>query len=440
VPVIWPPANSASAKGSWFRVQVHPKEKRNLNLELGTGKLEPGTDTAGALVELLFWISVTLLVYTYVGYPLLIAVRAAFARRPIECRRIEPTVSLIVAAYNEADRIEQKLANLLALDYPASRLEIIVGSDGSTDDTVARIRGVADARVSVVAFGTRRGKASVLNDLVARAHGEIIVLADARQSFAPASLRALVQPFADPTVGAVSGELMLTVDGAHTAVAVGSGCYWRCEKFIRRAESRVDSTVGATGAIYAIRRLLFEPILPDTILDDVLIPLRIMRRGCRVVFEPRAQAFGSAPASTTEEFTRKVRTIAGNFQLFARERWLLDPRRNRLWFQTVSHKGLRLLLPPLHAAALLTNVALAVEATLYWVLLTAQLLFYTAALSGYVLRHTRLKARALALPYTVCVLVWATVVGFVRYVGGRQTVIWERAAAGGDALPERKAA
>ena len=202
------------------------------------------------------------------------------------------------------------------------------------------------------AFAVRRGKAAVLNDVVPRASGAIVVLADARQRFEPDTVRALTRPFADPAVGAVSGELILTETLEGPAVGRGVGVYWRYEKLIRKSESRVDSTVGATGAIYAIRRELFEPIPEDTLLDDVLIPLRIVRRGYRVLFEPAARAWDRVAASAGEELARKVRTLAGNFQLFVREPWLLDPRRNRIWLATVSHKGLRLLGPLLHAARL----------------------------------------------------------------------------------------
>ena len=177
------------------------------------------------------------------------------------------------------------------------------------------------------------------------------------------TLRALVENFADPAVGAVSGELVLTTSDRTAAAGRGSAFYWRYEKFIRSTEGRADSTIGATGAIYAIRRELFEPIPDDTILDDVLIPLRIVRKGYRVLFEPRARAYDSASATAQHEFVRKARTIAGTFQLFSRELWLFNPRRNRLWFETMSHKALRLALPVLHATLLVASAALAPTAS-----------------------------------------------------------------------------
>lgn len=378
--------------------------------------------------NVLFWLSVLLLGYTYLGYPALMWAWAALRPRPPRRWSVEPTVSLVIVAHNEAMRIKGRLENLLSLDYPRDRLEILLASDGSTDGTAERARAYEQAGVRVIAFATRRGKPVVLNDLVPKAKGEIVVLADARQRFEAGVLRALVGPFADPQVGAVSGELILTHNPEGTAVGEGVGFYWRYEKFIRWNESRMDSTVGATGAIYAIRRDLFEPIPEDTILDDVLIPIRIACRGYRVLFEPNARAYDRAAATTEEEFTRKVRTIAGNFQLFARERWLLNPFRNRLWFQTVAHKGLRLLGPLFLIAAFGANLLL-IDRLFYRWALVGQIIFYVAALGGYALRNARRKIPLLVVPYVVCLLNWATVVAFLRFITGHQTVTWEKAPA-----------
>jgi len=376
-------------------------------------------------VELIFWLSLALLAYAHVGYPALIAARARLAPRPHR-RGGEPTVSAVIVAYNEAARISARIENLRALDYPSDRLEIVVASDGSSDGTAERARAWEPDGVTVVAFETRRGKPAVLNDVVPKLRGEIVVMADARQTFDTRALRALVAPFADTAVGAVSGELILTSGGA-THVGEGVGLYWRYEKFIRRHESLADSTVGATGAIYAIRRALFAPVPADTILDDVLIPMTIVGRGYRVLFEATARAYDRPAATAPEEFRRKVRTIAGTFQLFARNRWLLSPRRNRLWLQTVSHKGLRLMSPLLLGALAASNVLL-VEAPLYRLALGAQLAFYGAALVGALTRGTRVRIPFMSVPYVFCLLNWATTVAFLRFLAGRQRVTWDKAA------------
>jgi cellulose synthase/poly-beta-1,6-N-acetylglucosamine synthase-like glycosyltransferase len=372
-----------------------------------------------------FAAALILLFYVYVGYPLVAWLRARLRPRVRLTADIEPTISIVLVAYNEADRIQRRIENLLDLDYPRERIEILIGSDGSTDETVRLARGYRDRAVSVHAFAERRGKPAVVNDLAGCARGDILVFADARQRFDREALRALVAPFADPTVGAVSGELVMSAPAAGTAVGRGAGFYWRYEKFIRIHESRSGSTVGATGAIYAIRRSLFEPIPVDTILDDVLIPLTILRKGCAVLFERAAKAYDEASATARQEHIRKVRTIAGNFQLLARERWLLNPRRNPLWLATMSHKVLRLALPVLHVALFWANLLLTGD-VIYDVLMAGQLTFYCAAISGHVFRHARRRPIVLAVPYAMCLMIGATVAGFIRFVMHRQAVTWER--------------
>ena len=377
-------------------------------------------------LEILFWVLALALMYVYVGYPCLIWAWAALSPRPSRRSHIEPRVSVLIVVHNEAGRIARRLENVLSLDYPRDRFEVLVGSDGCTDATAEIARAYEPAGVTVVAFERRRGKSAVLNDLAVKARGDILVLADARQRFEGGVVRALVAPFADPAVGAVSGELILTHDQGRDAVGRGVSLYWRYEKFIRRQESRVDSTVGATGAVYAIRRDLFEPIPDDTLLDDVLLPLRATRRGYRVLFEPMARAYDRAPSSTAEEFARKVRTLAGNFQLLARERWVLSPIENRLWLQTVSHKGLRLLLPLLHLGLFVVNASLA--GPFFDALFVAQLAFYGAALGGYARRNVAgRRSPLLSVPYTICVLNAATFAGLLRFVTGRQRATWEHA-------------
>jgi cellulose synthase/poly-beta-1,6-N-acetylglucosamine synthase-like glycosyltransferase len=391
----------------------------------GLGWTPPAALVGPPDAALVFWISFALLVYVYAGYPLVAWVRAhVFPRRRIRAP-IEPSVSLVVVAYNEADRIVARIENLLALDYPADKLEILIGSDGSIDATAARAWLFEEAGVKVHAFRERRGKPAVINELVAEAAGEIVVLGDARQAFDPSALRALVSHFADPDVGAVSGELVLEGERDGSTASRGAGFYWRYEKFIRASESRASSTVGATGAIYAFRRELFEPVPADTILDDVLIPMRIARSGRAVLFEPAARAYDTVSATAQQEYVRKVRTIAGTFQLFAREPWLLSPARNPLWFETISHKGLRLALPALHASLLTANFALT-EGWIFQLAMGAQLCFYGAALGGHALRHARRRPLLLAVPYAMCLLIWAIVAGFGRFLAHRQRVTWER--------------
>lgn len=376
-------------------------------------------------VEYLVWLSVALLAWTYAGYPLALRLAAIVRARPTDAASVTPWVSVIVSAHDEADTIRQKIDNLLALDYPADRLEILVGSDGSTDATAAIASSSGAPNVHVSEYAERRGKAAVLNDLVAQARGEVIVFADARQRFGHRALRALVRHFADPTVGAVGGEIVLVDTRANgSEVTHGVSAYWRYEKAIRRLEACIDSTVGVSGAIYALRRELFLPIPSDTILDDVLVPMQAVALGWRVIYEPDARAYDRTAPTAAAEFSRKVRTLAGNFQLFATQPWLLVPWRNRVWLQTVSHKFCRLLAPPALVAAY-AGSALLVAEPLYAAAFAAQSLFFGAAFIGGLLRARPSRPAWLNLPYTFCLLNWATVIAFLRWIDGRQTVLWQ---------------
>ena len=388
-------------------------------------------------MEFLFWSAVALLAYAYAGYPLLVTLVAArVPRRVVGSQGVTPSVTIVITVYNEAARIESRLDNLLALDYPPEKVEIFVGSDGSDDGTAELARRYAGRNVHVFAFAFRRGKPAMLNDLIPRASADIVVLADARQAYAPDALKRLVAGFADPAVGAISGELVLGEPPPGTAVGSGVGVYWRYEKHIRRAEARVDSAVGATGAIYALRRQIFEPIPVDTVLDDVLIPMQVVRRGHRVLFESGARAFDRASASGREEFTRKMRTIAGLFQLFAAHPWLLSPLSNRLWLQTVSHKALRLCGPVLLMTAFVSSAALA-DQLFYRAAMWAQLAFYAAAVAGAAARIRGRVPRALSLPFTFCLLNLATLAAIWRFAVAGQAVTWDRTAAA-DAVPNAR--
>jgi cellulose synthase/poly-beta-1,6-N-acetylglucosamine synthase-like glycosyltransferase len=406
--------------------QVHESVVRSV-----TGAHDPFQFTDGegefSIAAMVLWTALFALVYVYIGYPFIAWLSATL--RPARHVRapVQPRVTVIVVAHNEADRIEARIENLLALVYPRDRLQIIIGSDGSSDGTVQRAQRFAGEGVTVIAYPTRRGKAAVLNELVPIASGDIVILADARQRFSSNVAQVLVSHFADPTVGAVSGELVIMTDDVATSAAEGTGFYWKYEKFIRLQESRTRSSVGASGSIYAIRRSLFEPVAPDTVLDDVVIPMRIVRRGYAVLFEPEAKAYDRASHTARQEFVRKVRTIAGTFQLLAREKWLWNPARNPLWLETISHKALRLTIPLLHAALLIANLVLIGEGSFYQILMGAQVMFAAAGVTGHLFRWAPWRPLIIAVPYAMCLMSWATVVGFVRFATHRQHAAWDPA-------------
>ncbi len=326
--------------------------------------------------------------YVYAGYPALLALLNRKSRKRVRKTPIEPKVTLIIAAHNEAQRIDRRLQNCLQLDYPRSKLQIVVSLDGPTDGTEFAVWKYARQGVQLVHSRQHRGKPAALNAAIRQARGDIIVFADARQTFAPDAIRRLVENFADPEVGAVSGELML-LNNAGSAQSDDIGLYWKYEKWIRAMESGIHSVVGATGAIYAIRRELYRDVPDDTLLDDVYTPMRIVFAGKRVVFEPAAKAFDTPSCCPRAEFGRKVRTLAGNYQLISQMPELLMPWRNPVVWQFWSHKVGRLIVPYLLLAALVSNVALL--GGLYTWLFAAQCIWYACALVGYTLASRNIR-------------------------------------------------
>jgi len=296
------------------------------------------------MAEILIWVSLAVLFYVHLGYPLLLLVWRGLRARPVRKAPCEPTVSVVLAAHNEKERIEAKIRNLLEMDYPREKLQVVVALDAPTDGTEEIVWKFAGRNIDVIYYSPHRGKAGALNRAVAAAEGEIVVFADARQQFARNAVRELVANFSDPSVGAVSGELVL-LDAEGREASDGVGLYWRYEKWLRSMEAGVHSLLGATGAIYAIRRELFSELREDTILDDVVTPMRIVLAGRRVVFDPAARAWDRVAEDPQAEYGRKVRTLMGNYQLLELMPELLVPGRNPVWLQFVSHKLGRLVVP-----------------------------------------------------------------------------------------------
>lgn len=333
-----------------------------------------------------------------------------------------PTVSILLSAYNEEKRMARKMENLLSLDYPERKLEILVGSDGSTDQTPPILERYRGKRVRVFSSAERRGKPAMLNQLVRSAKGEILLFTDARQEIERKAVRNLVRNFGDPKVGGASGELVLKeADGS---VGKGLGFYWTYEKFIRKTESDLDSVVGATGALYAVRRSLVVPIPEETILDDVYLPMKIVSRGFRVLFEGSAHIYDESSRTAREEYERKVRTLAGNCQSFAMLASLLNPLKSRIAFQFISHKLLRILAPFFLAALFFSNGFLLLHAPFFRFFFWTQLVFYALAWLGS-FAPSPLK-KLFSAPYVFCLLNASALVGLYRYLSGRQQITWQK--------------
>jgi cellulose synthase/poly-beta-1,6-N-acetylglucosamine synthase-like glycosyltransferase len=329
-----------------------------------------------------FWFSFAFVFYVYLGYPVVLALWRRIHARPVNKRYCEPTVTIVIAARNEKETIERKLQNCLALDYPRHKLQIIVSLDGPTDGSEFIVWKYAGRGIEMVHSKEHAGKAAALNRALRRATGQIVVFADVRQMFRRNVIHELTKNFGDETVGAVSGELLL-MNGDDQEAYTDVGLYWRYEKALRSMESQIHSMAGATGAIYAIRRELYEDLPEGTILDDVLTPLRILLKGKRTVFEPTAKAYDSVACCTQAEYGRKVRTLCGNYQLLVHLPQALLPWRNPILIQFLSHKVGRLLVPWALLMLFVTNLFLLTG--FYAFTFALQAAWYACAAGGFFL-------------------------------------------------------
>ncbi len=397
-------------------------------LLLGGGMLGVVSTTAAwqfapsqVVAAALFWTSAAVLGYVYVGYPILLALLKVVARRPVRVAPAEPRVSLFIAANDEAGVIEAKIQNALAVDYPPDRLDIVVASDGSLDGTNAIVRRFAP-RVQLLEFSPRRGKMATINDGLRSVATDIVILSDANTFLEPGAIRALVRNFADEEVGAVSGDVALVGDRA--ALGRSEDLYYQYERWVQQAESEIGSMIGADGALYAIRRNLFSPPASDTILDDMAIPMAVIRAGRRVVFEPEARAYEQGSETAREEFARKSRVIAGAIQFMRRPDSGISMSAAQVILSLISHKALRWLTPVFATSALLTSVALANASNGYAAAAAAQGALLVLGIAGCapVLR----RASIVAFAHYFCLVQAAAAVGVLRGVAGRQSVLWDR--------------
>jgi cellulose synthase/poly-beta-1,6-N-acetylglucosamine synthase-like glycosyltransferase len=361
-----------------------------------------------------FWFSAWLMFYTYAGYPLWMYLRSRLKPRPQRQGSILPTVSIILAVHNGAALLRQKVAHLLSLDYPQDRMEIKIVSDGSTDGTDDILQELQDPHVKCFRCSEHSGKAAALNMGMQSATGEILLFLDIRPWIENNALQLLISNFEDPRVGCVTGELVLRNDGHDPGAKAVGGLYWKYEQWIRNCEAKVDSPLGVYGGFYAIRRKLASALPEGTILDDMLQPLSVIRQGYRSVLDLRARVYDIWPKSLRGEFHRKVRTLAGNFQLIQLAPWLLS-RQNRLRFELISHKLMRLLVPILLVILLASSALLANHSLLYTGALASQIGFYLlAALGG--ARSIPILTRIAAPASAFCMLNAAVVVGFYKFL------------------------
>ncbi len=374
-------------------------------------------------MSLIFWFSFITLVYIYAGYPLLVMLLARIAGRIPEHQAITPSVSLLIPAYNEKAHIQQKLRNSLALDYPKDRLEIIVANDGSSDRTEAIARAFESQGVRILSMAANMGKTRMLGQAVPQLKGEIVVFSDASSELATDSLRMIVRSFADPKVGCVSG--LYRLKPAEDSRGHGEGLYWKYETAIKTNESKLHSILGAHGAFYAIRRNLFTALEGDTINDDYLIPMHIVRQGFRAVYDPQARSWELELASVQGEFARRRRIAAGNCQQMFTLRGMLSPVYGWVAFCFFSHKVLRTLAPLLLVALFVS--AFFLPAPYWWILLAGQALLYVGAYAGYRLQQQGRTLKLLSPLTYFCLGNLAMFMGLLTYCLRPQAVRWERA-------------
>jgi len=388
-----------------------------------------------SVIEVFFWVSVLLVLHTYLLYPLLLVVASSAVQTWRDLRYLHsreerrrtlrdplplPGVSLIIPAYNEARHLPDKLENLRALDYPSERLQIMFVSDGSTDSTNDILRSAESDVLEVVYLPARGGKSAALNQAVAGSRHEIVVFSDAATLFARDAVKKLVRHFADPRVGVVCGALQFRASAESRQT---EGVYWGYESMIRLMESRLGVTLSGSGAIYALRRQCFVPLAADTLVEDLVVPMNARVLGFRVLYDPEAKATDFAASTVAGEFARRVRIATGSFQVLGR--LLRAPLGAGTKFAFLSHKVLRWLIPFLLIGMLLGSAALW-QAPFYRALFLGQLLFYAWGALGYVLRSRVQHVRYVLLGYYLVAMHLAFLVGFVRFLFRQNEAGWRR--------------
>ena len=374
--------------------------------------------------ELLFWLSTFVILYAYAGYPLFLYLMAKARNRVVQKKSIFPTVSLIIAAYNEEDGIEDKIKNSLNLDYPLEVLEIIIASDGSTDNTNALVNRYADQGVKLLTL-PRRGKIFALDEAVAQSKGEILVFSDANALFQSQALKELVSNFADPEVGGVCGNQMHYKDNGDSTVR-GESIYWTYDKWIKKMECLTGNIVSADGAIYAIRRELYQMPELTSSTDDFAISTGVIEKGFRLVFESQAIGYEHLSASATVEFNRKLRIITRGLRGVLLRKKLLNPFRYGIYSLILfSHKLLRRIIPFFLLILFFSSLFIGTYGRFYLVVSQAQMIFYLWALVGYFLSKTSIRGlKIITLPFFFCLANVAAFLAVLNFLSGKRIQIW----------------
>ena len=374
--------------------------------------------------EMLFWSAASLLGYVYIGYPMLAYIVSILLPKKVVKAAIEPTVTVLITAFNEEASIAQKIENTLALEYPSDKLEIIVASDGSTDATDEIVKEYADRGVKLFRQEGRVGKTVTQNNTVKRATGEIILFSDATTEYSPDVLKKVLPNFADESVGCVAGRLVY-VDDADSNVGKGAQGYWNYETFIKTAESAACSLIGASGCLYAVRRSAYREMYAEA-CSDFLICTILYRQGLRSVFEPAAVCYEETNRESKGEMQMRIRVISQTFTDLWRNVDMLNPLKSGFYaIELISHKVLRYAVPLLLIGVFASSTLLATSSLIFSIIFLLQVLFYLCAMAGWLLERTGRKASILAIPLYFVLANLASVIAFFRFIRGERVATWE---------------
>jgi biofilm PGA synthesis N-glycosyltransferase PgaC len=383
-----------------------------------------------SLLLSLFWIGVAIVAYTYLGYGLVIYLLARLKRQnrlPLQHDSNLPEVTILVAAYNEEQFIEDKINNTFALDYPKDRLSVFIVSDGSTDTTPDIVKKFH--AVKLFHEPQRKGKIHAVNRVMKWVKTPLLIFSDANTLLNPEAVKNIVRHYQDEKVGGVAGEKRIYKKTEDNASGAGEGFYWKYESFLKKKDSEVYSVVGAAGELFSIRTSLYTEPEENIIIEDFYLSLGIAARGYRFIYEPDAYALETASSSVGEEWKRKVRICAGGFQAMVKLKSLLNPfKHGILSFQYISHRVLRWTLAPLFLPVIfLSNIWLTFDSWFYILTLAGQCMFYALAILGYAFRDQNISIKGFFVPYYFLVMNVSVYAGFIRYVKGKQSVVWEKA-------------
>ena len=395
-------------------------------------------------LQICLWLLIFIVFYAYLGYGILLFFIIKIKRflhknkqKPVENANFLPPVTFMVAAYNEERWMPEKIANTLALDYPKDKIAFFFVTDGSNDrtpDIVEEWREKQEnteggAKITLFHASERRGKIAAVERVMPFVETPIVIFTDANTDINPDAVRKIVRHYADDNVGAVAGEKRVQMSGE--ASGAGEGIYWKYESLLKKWDSELHSVVGAAGELFSLRTELYKPVEKDTLIEDFVMTLRIAKAGFKVVYEPEAYAVEGHSADVKEELKRKIRISAGGLQAIWRLAALLNPfRYGVLCFQYVSHRVLRWTLAPLALPLIFWlnwEVVLRGGHFFYTILLWLQVVFYVAALSGWIFEKMKMKVKAFYVPYYFCMMNYSVYLGFWRLIRGKQSVVWDKA-------------